>query len=250
MAWKSGALLVAVRVAKGAVIFCQSTVGWPMGILPNARVSLGVVVMAVPVPLSETKEGEVPLPAVTERIPWRVPGCDGAKVRRTVQVLLAGRVAGQLVVSAKSPVRATVRAKGFALLLPMVTICVEVEVRVRVRVWAGLVDVTMPKSSSLGMKTMGVGVFAVEASVTVWVVALVAWAVRVPGFVDVRKRAMLHSPPGRRVVGQLCVRVKLVEVSWRLVAAALPRFRSVTFGLASVESARVGAAAVGLSLAR
>ncbi len=40
---------------------------------------------------------------------------------------LAGRVAGQSVVSVKSPVRERVRAKEFAPLLPMVTVCVEAE---------------------------------------------------------------------------------------------------------------------------
>src|SRR6202522_527001 len=97
MVLKSGALLVAVSVGKGAVIFCQRTVGWPRRTLPNARVLLGVVMMAVPVPLSETKAGVVPLPAVTERMPWRVPGWEGAKVRRTTQMALPARVAGQLV---------------------------------------------------------------------------------------------------------------------------------------------------------
>src|SRR5580704_12929183 len=113
MALKSAAVVAAVRVGKGEVIFCQRTVGWPRRTLPKARVPLGVVVMAVPVPVSDTKAGEVPLPAVMESRPWRVPDCDGAKVRRTTQVALAGRLAGQLVVSVKSPVSARVRAKGF-----------------------------------------------------------------------------------------------------------------------------------------
>ena len=115
-------------MGKGAVIFCQRTVGWPRRTLPKARVPLGVVVMAAPVPVRFTKAGEVPLSAVTERMPWRFPGCDGAKLRRTVQVELPGRVGRQLVVSVKSPVRARVRAKGFAPVLPMVTVCVEPEV--------------------------------------------------------------------------------------------------------------------------
>ena len=41
-----------------------------------------------------------------------MPGCDGAKVMKTVQVVLPGRVAGQSVVSVKSPVRVRARAKG------------------------------------------------------------------------------------------------------------------------------------------
>ena len=54
--------------------------------------------MAVPVPVRVTKAGDELVPEVTERRPWRVPGCEGAKVMITVQVLLPGRVAGQLVV--------------------------------------------------------------------------------------------------------------------------------------------------------
>ena len=99
-----------------------------MRTVPNARTLLGVVVMAVPVPVRLTKAGEVPELAVTERRPWRVPGCEGAKVMRVVQVLLPGRMAGQLVVSVKSPVMARVRAKGWEPMLPIVTGCVVVEV--------------------------------------------------------------------------------------------------------------------------
>ena len=101
-----------------------------MRTLPKARVLFGAVEIAVPVPVRLTKAGEVPLPAVTERRPWRVPGCDGAKVIRAVQVLLAGRRAGQSVVSVKSPVRASERAKGWAPMLPMVTGWVVAEVLV------------------------------------------------------------------------------------------------------------------------
>lgn len=113
---------------KGEVILTHWTVGWPTRTLPKTRVLLGVVVMDVPVPVSETKAGEVPSPAVTERSPWRVPGCEGAKVMRTVQVLLPGRVAGQSVVLVKSPARARASAKGVAPVLPMVIGWVEAEV--------------------------------------------------------------------------------------------------------------------------
>ena len=106
------------------------TVGWPRRTSPKARVLLGVVVIAVPVPVRLTKAGEVLLPAVTESRPWRVPGCEGAKVMSAVQVLLPGRVAGQLVVSVKSPVRERLRAKGWAPMLPMVTGWVVAEVLV------------------------------------------------------------------------------------------------------------------------
>src|SRR5437763_1491869 len=67
MALKAGVGVVAVRVAKGEVIFVHWTVGWPMRTLPKARVLLGAVEIAVPVPLRETNAGEVPVPAATER---------------------------------------------------------------------------------------------------------------------------------------------------------------------------------------
>src|ERR1700680_1839133 len=114
MALKSGAELVAVSVAKGEVILCHWTAGWPMMTSPKLRVLLGVVRMELPVPLRFTKAGEVPVPAVTLSRPWRVPGCEGAKVIRAVQVPLPGRRAGQSVVSVKSPGRARVRAQGWA----------------------------------------------------------------------------------------------------------------------------------------
>jgi hypothetical protein len=101
---------------------------------------------------------------------------------------------------------------------------------VMVRVAAGLVEVTMPKSSSFGEMAMGLAMAVVEKRGAVWGVALSAWAVRVPGLAEVLVRARLHSAPGGWVVGQLWARVKLVE--------------------ASVERARLGAAVVGLSLAR
>jgi hypothetical protein len=127
---KSGADEVAVRVEKGEVIFDHCTEGWPTRTVPKSRVLLAEVRMEAPVPVRFTKVGEVPAPAVTERRPWRVPGCEGAKVRSTVQVELPARVAGQLVVSVKSPVGARVRAKGWTPMLPMVTGWVVAEVLV------------------------------------------------------------------------------------------------------------------------
>ena len=53
-----------------------------------------------------------------------MPGWEGAKVRMTVQVVVAARVAGQLVVSVKSPVRVRVRGKAVAPVLPRVMVCV------------------------------------------------------------------------------------------------------------------------------
>jgi hypothetical protein len=64
--------------------------------------------------------------------------------------------------------------------------------------------------------------------------------VRVPGFVEVLMRAMVHSAAGARLVGQLWARVKLVAVSWRLVAAIPPKLRSVMLGVASVETVSLG----------
>jgi hypothetical protein len=83
-------------------------------------------------------------------------------------------------------------------------------VMVRTR-WAGeLVAVWMPKSSSLGEKTMVAGGFVVAGRFAVWVVALAACAVRVPGPEPLR--TMLHSAPGLRVEVQLVAEVKPVAV--------------------------------------
>ena len=43
-----------MRVVKGEVILYHWTVGWPTRTLPKSRVLLGVVRMAVPVPLRLT----------------------------------------------------------------------------------------------------------------------------------------------------------------------------------------------------
>ena len=78
---------------------------------------------------------------------------------------------------------------------------------VRVRVWVagGLVEVTMPKSSSLVERAMGLGVRVVVGRVRVAVVALVDETVRVPGPVPVR--AIEQEFEGWRVVAQLVARV-------------------------------------------
>jgi len=78
---------------------------------------------------------------------------------------------------------------------------------VRVRVWVagGLVEVTMPKSSSLVERAMGLGVRVVAGRVKVAVGALVDEAVRVPGPVPVRP--MVQALEGWRVDAQLEVRV-------------------------------------------
>ena len=86
-------------------------------------------------------------------------------------------------------------------------------VKVRVRVAAGLVEVTMPKSSSLGLKAMGFGVAIVVGIVTVWVVALSACAVTLPGLLEVLVTDRMHSAPAGRVVGQLWASAKLVALS-------------------------------------
>ena len=86
-----------------------------------------------------------------------MPGWDGAKVMRAVQLPLPGRVAGQLVVEVKSPVRTRARAKGVAPVLPMVTVWVVAEVLVTrtglgkvmvvgVTVRLGLTDCPLPPS--------------------------------------------------------------------------------------------------------
>ena len=78
---------------------------------------------------------------------------------------------------------------------------------VRVRVWVagGLVEVTMPKSSSLVERAMGLGARVVAGMVRVAVSVLVDEAVRVPGPVPLR--AMVQALEGWRVVAQSEVRV-------------------------------------------
>ena len=75
---------------------------------------------------------------------------------------------------------------------------------VMVRVVAGLVEVWMPKSSSLGEKTMGFGVAVVAGRVDGLGGGVVGLRGEGAGVGPVPVRAMLHSAPGARVVGQLC----------------------------------------------
>ena len=70
-----------------------------------------------------------------------MPGCEGAKVKRTEQVALPGRSAGQLVVKVKSPVRPRVRGKGWAPELPIVTVWVVVEVLVTTTALGKVIEV-------------------------------------------------------------------------------------------------------------
>ena len=102
---------------------------------------------------------------------------------------------------------------------------------VMVRVVGALVDVWIPKSSSLGEKTMGDWVVLKAGMVMVSLGALAAWRMRVPGGVPVR--AMLHSVAGMRVWGQLVVMTKVVEFRLRLLAWTDPRLRRVRLGTAS-----------------
>ena len=82
-----------------------------------------------------------------------------------------------------------------------------------VRVDGWLVEVSMPKSTSLGEKASGFGVAVVGGMIAVCGAALSACAVRVPGFDEVLVSATVHSPAGARVRGQLWVRLKSEAVS-------------------------------------
>src|SRR5437667_188012 len=95
----------------------------------------------------------------------------------------------------------------------------------------GVVPNWVPKSISVVERGGGVG------GGGLW-----AWGVGVRGLVEVLVRGRAHWGAGARGVGQLWATVKLVAVSWRLVAARLPRLRRVMLGEASVERARLGAA--------
>ena len=123
-------------------------------------------------------------------------------------------------------------------------------VMVRVRRMGALVAVWMPKSSSVGEKTRGVGFVpdGTAGRAAVWAVALAAETVREPGPEPVR--AMAQSAPAGRVAVQVVLIVKPVAVIWRLVAWAEPRLRRVMSGAAPVERASEGAAVPVVSLAR
>ena len=90
---------------------------------------------------------------------------------------------------------------------------------------------------------MGFAVAVVAGRAMVWVVALLACAVMVPGPEPVRR--MSQSEAGERVVVQVVAVVNPLAVIWRLVAVAEPRLRRVMLGEASVERARLGAEVVG-----
>src|SRR5580765_3925201 len=92
----------------------------------------------------------------------------------------------------------------------------------------------MPKSISVGEKTIGVAARVMAGILMVCELAFEACAVMVPG--PEPERTMLQTEPGPSCAGQLWVRVKPVAVSVRLCAASEPRLRRVGFGLWSVES--------------
>ena len=127
-----------------------------------------------------------------------------------------------------------------------VWVVVERFVMVMVRRMGALEEVWMPKSSSRGEKAMGVGVVVMAGREAVWVVALSAAAVRVPGPEPVR--AMVHSAPAGRVVGQVVARVKAVAVSWRLVAAVVLRLRRMMSGEAPIGEGKGGVGGAGREL--
>ena len=116
--------------------------------------------------------------------------------------------------------------------------CVDdpVLVMVTVRVTGTLEGVRTPKLISEGARTNCAADRVIEGRFTVCTAAFAAWAVIVPGPEPLR--TMLQSAPAPSCVGQLCVREKPVALNCRFVAVIEPRFRSVMFGAASVESAR------------
>ena len=70
-----------------------------------------------------------------------MPGCDGAKLKRTLQEALPARVAAQLVVSVKSPVSARVSAKAVAPVFWMVRVWVALETLVTTTALGKLIEV-------------------------------------------------------------------------------------------------------------
>jgi hypothetical protein len=105
---------------------------------------------------------------------------------------------------------------------------------------AALAEVCMPKSSSFGTKAKLAspcpGVNAPK--VTDVLPPFAADAVSVPAAPPASTTS--HSPPGRRELPQLVVKVPALVVSCRPSAAAEPRFRNVTDGTPSAENTSAG----------
>src|SRR6266851_7930215 len=113
---------------------------------------------------------------------------EAVKLRVMWQVALGSMVLVLMAVGVQS-LEDSAKLYGVSWLLPIFEVkdwgCWVRLVMVMVRVAAGLVEVTMPKSSSFGEKARGFGAMVVAGRVAVWGVALSAWAVRVPGLVEV-----------------------------------------------------------------
>ena len=133
--------LAAAKLVKDWVILYHWTEGWPMMTEPKLKMPLlAGERMPVLVPERVTYAGVVPAPAVTASRPWRAPGCDGAKVKTTLQELPPAKVAVQLVVSVKSPVRTSESAKAEAPVFWMVRVWVLLETPVTATAVAKLSD--------------------------------------------------------------------------------------------------------------
>src|SRR5208283_3961184 len=97
--------------------------------LPNAKPLVEKVSADVPTPVPVPAMSTVWLPPAAvlleaTRVPAHKPGCVGLKDTLTVQVAASARVAGQLLVSEKSPLALTPESvNGWSPMLERVTVC-------------------------------------------------------------------------------------------------------------------------------
>jgi len=185
----------------------------------GARLTDGVGVLT-PVPLSAACCGLLPALSVMLKVPVRLPTAVGVKVRLMVQVALAARLAGQLLVCAKSP-----------LLLIPVMLSAALPVLVRVKAWAALVVFTtrLPNTTFAEDRLApGTGVFTpvplrvaccglpLASSLTLRV------PLRAPTALGVKVTVSVQLPPAAKLLGQLLWLVKSPLLDTALIFSAEP----------------------------
>ena len=147
-------LLVTVSEVSDCCTWYHAVSGSPASVWPRASVPLLAGRRAALVPLSATVLGAKPLPAVTLSRPSRGPGCEGAKPTSTVQEAPPASVAGQPLVSVKSPLTFSVSAKASPPVLLTTTLCVLLETPVTT---TGVANVSeLAESPRLGFATLPV----------------------------------------------------------------------------------------------
>ena len=193
----------------------------------------------VPVPVSPTVWGLPAASSATLTDALRAAATVGVKVTEILQLELAARAAGQLLVCAKSPAFVPP-------MLMLVMVSVELPVLLSVTELAPLVVLTtwLPNATLAGAsETTGVTPVPESAAVCGLPAALSATlsdAERDPVAEGVNVRTRLHVPPTGRVPGQKFVRPKSpafapVRVTLEMVSVAVPELVStiVCVGLAT-----------------